>query len=55
MSTTAVLRLSNVDVEACRAWVPSELVDAVWRKGELRPGARIAQTSGVNLLLGEGE
>jgi hypothetical protein len=54
-STTAVLRLSDIDIDASRTWVPDELVDAVWRKGELRAGGRIAQSAGMNVLLGEGD
>ena len=54
-STTAVLRISDIDIDASRSWFPDELVEAVWRKGAPRPGGRIEQSSGVNLLLGEGD
>ena len=53
--TTAVLRLSEADTEADRTWIPDDLVDAAWRKGDRLIGGRIAQSSGVNLLLGEGD
>lgn len=54
---TAVLRVfgDHLDVDQCRAWLPADRLDAVWRAGEKGYLGKVATTSGFNLLLSDSE
>lgn len=51
----AVLRAAahGLDVDSCLSWIPTDLLDRTWRRGDRRPGGRIEETSGFTLLLAE--
>lgn len=55
-ATTIVLRVDGENVPDCEreAWVPPELIDRVWRRGDPRLGARAETTSGFSLCLADG-
>src|SRR5687768_13817082 len=51
----AVLRVSgeDLDLEACLKSLPTERLQAVWRKGEESLIGRVRRTSGFNFLLSD--
>ena len=50
-----VLRASSpvLDLDACLRWIPSRIVEAAWRVGDIRLGRSPERTAGFNLLIAE--
>jgi hypothetical protein len=52
-----VLRASSesLDVDACIKWIPSDMLEVDWRRGDQAAGRAAKTTSGLNLTLADAD